>query len=43
VRGLETVIANKDLAIADHLAAIEKLTEGNVQELKDIRLMFFST
>lgn len=42
IKSLEDVIQNKDKIIQDHLHTIAKLTEGNAQELKDIKLMFFS-
>ena len=42
IKQLEEVVANKDRIIGDHLVTIAKLTEGNVQELSDIKLMFFS-
>ena len=42
IRQLEEVIENKDLVIQDHLTTIARLTEGNVEELKNIKLMFFT-
>lgn len=42
IKSLEDVIDNKDNIIQDHLHTVAKLTEGNAQELKDIKLMFFS-
>jgi hypothetical protein len=42
IQGLEGVIKIKDRIIHDHLSTISKLTEGRAQELKDIKLMFFS-
>lgn len=42
IKQLEEVISNKDRIIADHLMTIGKLTEGQAQDLQDIRMMFFS-
>lgn len=43
IKNLEKIIEKKDTIIADHLHTIAKLTEGSSKELKDIKLMFFSS
>lgn len=42
IKSLEEVIENKDRIIQDHLHTVGKLTEGNAEELKNIKTMFFS-
>ena len=42
IRQLEQVIQTKERIITDHLNTISKLTEGSSNELKDIKMMFFS-
>ena len=42
IQGLEKVIETKDSVIMEHLKTISKLTEGNSQELQDLKLTFFS-
>jgi len=42
IKQLEGVVKGKESIIADHLHTISKLTQGSAQELKDIKMMFFS-
>ena len=43
IQELEGIVRKKDSIIADHLSTIAILTDGKSQELKDIRLTFFSS
>lgn len=42
IKDLEEVIESKDRQIEDNLNTIQKITEGGSQELKDIKMLFFS-